>query len=141
ASSLMQTLAKFVSLVVLVIAMLGVIGIVSPLLSLFLAVGGCILLALLRRRIQPESPVREGRKKTRKELVDMERELLASESVNPETLAAYIDNDQDRLLIGQSKSKRSQQRKAALLAGGGSALVMTGVFFLVARGLLDGVDP
>jgi hypothetical protein len=141
-SALMQNLVKFISLVVLVVSLLAVICVLSPVVSGAFALGGVTLLVFLRKRIQPSDKAASiGRKKSRKRLAQMEKDLLSDKEIDEETVASYLDNPYDRLQHQIAREKRARQRKVLAIAGVGSALVMTSIFFLVSRGLFEGIDP
>lgn len=141
AALLIQNLVRFASLIFLVVSLLLVIGIISPLVSGFIALGGGILLLFLRLRIRPSLNREQSRKLARRQLASMECRLLAAEDVDKSVVANYLRNAHDRILFEAAKAKRRREGKVVALAGGGAALAMVSVFFLVSRGHFDGVDP
>lgn len=140
-AALLQNLVRFASLIFLVVSLLLVIAYISPMVSGIIALGGGILLLFLRSRIRPAVSKDQGKKKARKQLSRMERRLLQTDEIDAAQRSNYLGNSHDRILFEAGKAKRRRQGKVVALAGGGAAIAMASVFFLVSRGHFDGVDP
>lgn len=141
-SNLLQSLIRFMSQILLILALLLVIMWISPVVSLSLMGGGMALLLFMRLRIRgDERSETEEQKEAQEYLLKLEERLCNAKEVTDVDRYNYIENRYDQIRFAKAKTNRARRGKIMSLNGLGVASAMVAIFILASQGFLTGVDP
>ncbi len=139
-----ETLFNFVSICtnfILITALCAIILIVAPLVGIALVVGGSAALLALRARA-PRKPLSPGaRKQALEDLERAGRDLATGDAPAGECLERYTKSEFDRIHLAESLGKKARQGRILGFVGIGTALLMSGLFFLASEGNFSELDP
>jgi len=134
-AGLLTDLITFISLILVLVLLLGLISWVAPPVALVLIAGVISILFTMRLRIH--APIRSDKKagkRANKELLKIREQLASGDSETDKLVNRYLKNSADRLEAKKEKSKKTRKGKITILSGISSALAMATALLLAARG-------
>ncbi len=99
---------------------------------------GFILLLFLRKRVGNQETVSLGEVRRAKKQLSV---AAASVVRSGEGAGSYVNNDFDRIRAKDQQGRKSREGKIVFLSAILSAVVLLSIFFLVVKGVFEGLDP